>query len=1429
MNRIKIIFAAIVAVSVVLIGTGAEGSKMKPSFHYKVEANVSTDKPKLNEPITITWKITSDKDIEKVGVRFRSLWGVEVITDIQPVGFQTEEIYTKQYSDHRTNRVLIYKISKGETREFTATIKFVKVPTIYKAIGVSFSIQSSDNKNGWGAGGWGVSYVYVDPVTGLLGDRDDWEKSKNIWVDKNSIICHYDYIDGSFTKESLSEYAGENKRIISMLRKIEPSITDSEALNLHSDRFKIGIPYGYESVWIAKENKWDESKQFKYYLDNGWLKAFRSGGREKWIKEYKSKVQKSWEGKSKSETDSKGVVTFTGQWVYKDHKYSKDQGLLADYDEKYIGTAKAKLLITYIYESTLYRYLAPYSTTDDAGNFTISLFTVPSSATSCKAYPVIYPSGPNPSTPAISISDPNITIPTYWKDKGYADSDSTLYPMQENGLPIPHSFLPSDTNINFGKVWADTFPVYKQPQSGVVNIYETLLHASSFSAPPAKKLRVIWEPNYTNSTGYKFGSDTMHVRGDTIDTDDWDDDHIYHEYGHFLMDCYGVDLVQLNSSNYDSLHQWNIANSAKPTTAWVEGWANYFSGRARVGSGMDSLYVNNSGVIGSLPIVTFAYYYNLENPWDFSSNLGSSFDASEFCEGSVAGILWDIYDQYNENPYPADPTRRDIISRGNDEIWNLMDNYDPYGPPNHIWSIRHFRTGWTQYNYGDESEVTSIYAHHGVLDYLPPTSLNATQPTGTLYAQLGWQPPVSKTSKSYVGYNIYRKSSTDTIYTLVNTEAITDTFYPDYTVAMEGFYNYYVVTTDSFGYESIPSNVASIYINPLQHSNSPLATAYNNASKLVCDTTGVNLHLVYQSNDKIWYTHSTDSGNTWSADTAIGVGQYPAIALDKNEMPNVVWSKKVNIKDCNIYFSKYNSTTGWLNPYILGTFHMPQVTDLVPQVVPGFAIGKADTGFITWLASPDVVNIPLFDITYGGWFSTNDAVPYLNYTALDSVNILAYKCPTVAVDNIGAAHFAWDAKPASYYAIGYRKRDVSGTITPAENISEGGENESPCLNFSRWQNSIDGIWVGPFSPLVSTRSILDTAQNWGLISCVDSSAVQPVVVAGGYAAYSKNNEIYVKRKVGNLWPDSTEKNISNTASSSNYPQACFSQTVGGSNLFVAWTEGDAAPYQIKFAKIAVPAVAKIYADVGGVDLSPYCIQRAGYKIFGTEPYKTVDYHPQRLIYKFGGFNKNKKYSIEMVYYYQDQNEAAEKDAKGGNRKYWMQKLNIDGACKEMTKLISGQRIVVKKPIPPAAYNKDGEVLVYIDKVSGDYAVCAEIFLYEFDKDCEDCNDVKTSQLALSTPIGLPLTTAVYQNAPNPFGQMTNIKYQIAKSGDVSLKVYNIAGQLVKTLANGNHTSGHYSANWDGKDEKGAKAASGIYIYRIQAGEYVNTKKLVILK
>jgi len=88
---------------------------------------------------------------------------------------------------------------------------------------------------------------------------------------------------------------------------------------------------------------------------------------------------------------------------------------------------------------------------------------------------------------------------------------------------------------------------------------------------------------------------------------------------------------------------------------------------------------------------------------------------------------------------------------------------------------------------------------------------------------------------------------------------------------------------------------------------------------------------------------------------------------------------------------------------------------------------------------------------------------------------------------------------------------------------------------------------------------------------------------------------------------------------------------------------------------------------------------------------------------------------------------------------------------------------------------------------------------------------------------------LFQNYPNPFNPSTMITYTLPKQSLVSIKIYDILGREIRTLVNTEQTQGVHKVEWDGKNNSGSMAASGTYIYRIDAGDFVQSKKMVMIK
>ena len=91
-------------------------------------------------------------------------------------------------------------------------------------------------------------------------------------------------------------------------------------------------------------------------------------------------------------------------------------------------------------------------------------------------------------------------------------------------------------------------------------------------------------------------------------------------------------------------------------------------------------------------------------------------------------------------------------------------------------------------------------------------------------------------------------------------------------------------------------------------------------------------------------------------------------------------------------------------------------------------------------------------------------------------------------------------------------------------------------------------------------------------------------------------------------------------------------------------------------------------------------------------------------------------------------------------------------------------------------------------------------------------------------IALPHAFSLSQNYPNPFNPSTTIKYDLPSPCRVNIEIYDILGRRVMTLVDEEQVAGSHQAIWNASDK-----ASGIYFYRIQAGEFVETKKMLLVR
>jgi hypothetical protein len=94
---------------------------------------------------------------------------------------------------------------------------------------------------------------------------------------------------------------------------------------------------------------------------------------------------------------------------------------------------------------------------------------------------------------------------------------------------------------------------------------------------------------------------------------------------------------------------------------------------------------------------------------------------------------------------------------------------------------------------------------------------------------------------------------------------------------------------------------------------------------------------------------------------------------------------------------------------------------------------------------------------------------------------------------------------------------------------------------------------------------------------------------------------------------------------------------------------------------------------------------------------------------------------------------------------------------------------------------------------------------------------------------LPQIFRLYHNYPNPFNPETVIRYDLPQPTEVILTVYNSLGQKVKTLVDREQIAGTHTVTWDGLNDNGVRVVSGVYFFQLHAGDYIKTRKMVVVR
>jgi hypothetical protein len=112
----------------------------------------------------------------------------------------------------------------------------------------------------------------------------------------------------------------------------------------------------------------------------------------------------------------------------------------------------------------------------------------------------------------------------------------------------------------------------------------------------------------------------------------------------------------------------------------------------------------------------------------------------------------------------------------------------------------------------------------------------------------------------------------------------------------------------------------------------------------------------------------------------------------------------------------------------------------------------------------------------------------------------------------------------------------------------------------------------------------------------------------------------------------------------------------------------------------------------------------------------------------------------------------------------------------------------------------------------------------------DIDDITDVQLEIEKDfLSQPFTFALYSNYPNPFNPETWLQFEVGAKTEVKLIIYDLLGRRVRSLVQRPYNPGRHIVNWDGRNDFGSLVSTGVYIYRFRAGDFLDHKKMILIR
>lgn len=213
-------------------------------------------------------------------------------------------------------------------------------------------------------------------------------------------------------------------------------------------------------------------------------------------------------------------------------------------------------------------------------------------------------------------------------------------------------------------------------------------------------------------------------------------------------------------------------------------------------------------------------------------------------------------------------------------------------------------------------------------------------------------------------------------------------------------------------------------------------------------------------------------------------------------------------------------------------------------------------------------------------------------------------------------------------------------------------------------------------------------------------------------------------------------------------------------------------------------------------------------VWDNTPSQTASQHSSAVIYRFNKLNPASEYQIALEFFAGD----------GITR---TQQILVDGVEVQSGIAVNRRANRTSYITIPAEALADGQIDVAVREENGQSAVVSQVWLKE--------TGASFSVQQLDKSAVIPSEFALEQNYPNPFNPTTTIRYHLSSDSDIRLEIFNTLGQRVRVLADQQQAAGSYSRTWDGRNSSGDLVSSGVYFYRLSTGDFVQSRRMLLLK